>query len=100
MNFNDKLHFGAICRDAIDTFGAEHQLIKTLEELSELQKEICKYFECEESWQKELAKINIAEETADVEIMLEQLKIIFKNADAVDQWRGAKLERLERRLHG
>ena len=45
------------------------------------------------------AQIVIAmEEMADVEIMLEQLKVIFGNRAAVDNYRSAKLNRLADRL--
>jgi hypothetical protein len=38
---------------------------------------------------------NIAEEIADVEIMLEELKAIYHNGDRVAKWRQRKLERME-----
>jgi hypothetical protein len=41
----------------------------------------------------------VAEEIADVRIMLEQLEIMYDCADAAEDWRRAKLERLERRLN-
>ena len=43
---------------------------------------------------------HIAEETADVEIMLAQLKIIHQCHDAVKAWRRKKLKRLWLRLKG
>lgn len=43
---------------------------------------------------------HIAEETADVEIMLAQLKIIHQCRDAVKAWRRKKLKRLWLRLKG
>lgn len=41
-----------------------------LEEMAELQKEICK------AWRGKDNEVEIAEEVADVEIMLEQIKLI------------------------
>lgn len=54
----------------IDYYGEEKQIIKAIEEMSELQKELCK---------KLLGKSDrdsLVEEIADVQIMLDQLKII------------------------
>lgn len=41
---------------------------------------------------------NLAEEMADVEIMLEQLKIIHNNRDKIKTWRNIKLGRLIARM--
>ena len=81
----------AIILDAIQAFGKEHQLFVAVEELSELQKELCKSLRgCGNIW-------HIAEEVADVEIMLEQLKEIYMLHDLCDNYMAMKLERLERR---
>lgn len=50
-------------------YGLENQILKCVEELSELQKELIKYIL--------YRKGNVIEEMADVEIMLEQLRYIF-----------------------
>lgn len=81
-----------IMRQAIRTYGAQAQEMVLLEEMSELQKEICKY------WRGRDNTRAIAEEIADVEIMLEQMKMIFQCADTVSLYRIQKLKRLERRL--
>lgn len=77
---------------AVDTWGAEAQAKMLLEEMAELQKEICK------AWRGRDNTAEIAEEVADVEIMLEQIKLIFEIRDTVDIYRTAKLERLRLRL--
>lgn len=59
----------AICESALKKFGLEKQMIKCVEELSELQKELCKLSLEEGNLE------NTIEEIADVEIMLEQMKI-------------------------
>lgn len=68
------------------------QKIVAVEEMSELTKELV----------KDLRGIadekHIAEEMADVEIMLEQLKIIYNNSDIVEKFKIEKLERLEKIL--
>ena len=81
-----------IMRDAIDCYGSDNQLIVACEELSELQKEICKALRGNPSFSA------IAEEIADVEIMVEQLKMIFANGCDVAVFKQAKLERLEKRM--
>ena len=81
-----------ILQTAIGTYGADAQEKMLLEEMSELQKEICK------QWRGRENRSQIAEEIADVEIMLEQMKMIFQCADAVSLYRIQKLKRLERRL--
>jgi hypothetical protein len=80
-------------RDAVDTYGKESQLIVAIEELSELTKELTKNLRGEDNTN------HIYEEMADVQIMLDQLHIIFKNSDAVKGWKRKKLQRLRERLH-
>ena len=77
---------------AIKTYGKEAQTKMVLEEMSELQKEICK------AWRGRDNIGNIAEEIADVEIMLDQLKLMLDIEEEVGQYRQEKLRRLEQRL--
>lgn len=77
---------------AIATYGKEMQMVVACEEMSELQKELCKSLRGRDNLPA------IAEEIADVEIMLEQLKIIFGCHCDVGIYRMDKLERLARRL--
>lgn len=79
---------------AIDAYGRENQLIVAIEELSELQKELCKQMRINTG----RPRSRVAEEIADVEIMLEQLKMLFKNDDAVEMYRLDKVVRLKTRL--
>lgn len=81
-----------ILEKAIHTFGAQMQMTVAIEELSELQKEICKQLRGVDR------TVCLAEEIADVEIMLEQLKMLFDCADEVQTWRKGKLMRLECRI--
>lgn len=64
-----------IMEQAVDNFGHAHQIIKAMEEMAELEKELCKILS--EPTNTAARLDNIAEEIADVEIMLTQLKIIF-----------------------
>ncbi len=78
---------------AIDKYGVEPQLIVAIEELSELQKEITKYLRGKGSLD------HIAEEMADVRIMLSQMGFIFDNFEKVTEWEGVKLNRLWKQIH-
>ena len=81
-----------ILQEAIDRYGTEAQLMMVLEEMSELQKEICKWFRGKRD------RDAIADEVADVEIMLEQVKIIFDLHGEVNEHIDRKIERLRYRL--
>jgi NTP pyrophosphatase (non-canonical NTP hydrolase) len=80
-----------IYQQLINKFGKDNQCIVAIEELSELQKEICKYL-------RGLGNIeNLAEEIADVEIMLEQLKIIYACDSLVAEKKDYKINRIKKR---
>lgn len=84
---NNKLY-----QKAIGAFGVDAQLTVAIEELSELTKEICKA-------KRGIEHIaNIAEELADVEIMCEQLRLIFGIDTQVEAWKEVKLKRLANQL--
>lgn len=81
-------------KDALHVFGSQNQITVALEEMSELQKEFCKYLRNDSSF----STVNIAEEMADVEIMLEQMKMLFRCDDAVEEQRQYKVQRLRERI--
>ncbi len=81
-----------ILQEAIDRYGMDAQLKMVLEEMSELQKEICKFWRGKDNLEQ------IADEVADVEIMLEQVRIIFQIEDVVDEHISQKISRLRDRL--
>ena len=81
-----------IYRKAVNRFGKLDQLIVATEELSELQKELCK------TLRGKMNIDNIAEEIADVEIMLSQLHIIFNIDYDIEKQKQTKLERLSKMI--
>lgn len=81
-----------VLKAAISHYGERMQVIVAIEELSELQKELTKFL------RGQADEKHINEEMADVEIMLEQLKLMFGNRAAVTHWEHKKLTRLESRL--
>lgn len=83
-----------ICRQALETWGEEAQMLMVLEEFAELQKEILKNINRKKSNIEE-----IVDETADVYIMLEQLKINYNIEKEVEKRIEYKLkERVSKRL--
>ena len=84
-----------ILRDAVKTWGMEAQRRMMIEEMSELTKAVCKLARANIGAEAELTVASIREEMADVQIMLDQMKVMF--GDPVDQER-KKIARLRRRL--
>lgn len=80
-----------IYKSMIEKFGKEAQTIVAIEELSELQKVLCKHLRGQTNFE------NIVEEIADVKIMLEQLELIFDCDLLVIQEMAKKLQRTEKR---
>ena len=79
----------AILRGAISHFGCGTQINKAIEEMSELIRALSRMDSQE----------NIAEEMADVRIMLAQLEIMLGNRAEVRAWELRKLQRLSERVH-
>ena len=81
-------------KQLIKTFGSRYQILIAIEELSELQKELIKYLRNKNN------QDHISEEMADVDIMLYQLRLIFKNDKKIDQYIKKKTKRTQQRyLH-
>lgn len=81
-----------ICAFAVNNFGENAQMIVAIEECSELQKEITKIIRNKGNLE------NLAEEIADVEIMIEQLKYMYKLYNQVSVHKREKIKRLEKIL--
>ena len=80
--------------NALIRYGEEMQLTVAIEELSECQKEICKFIRGYGN------AGNLAEEVADAMIMLEQVQMIFGIEDMVNREVNRKVSRLDARLKG
>ena len=78
-----------VCLAALEEFGFENQMLKSIEELAELQRAIARAIVAPSD------RDNIHEEIADVEIMLNQMRLIFDPTE-IDDWKDSKLERLAR----
>lgn len=84
-----------ILSKTIEKYGIKHQLVKLMEECGELVQAAGKCFDVNES----MDEVNFdhhAEEMADVEILIDQFKLMFpdKIDFSVNSWRKKKLNRL------
>lgn len=79
-----------ICKKAIDCYGDAKQASVAIEEMAELTVEILHSFRGREA--------NVSEEIADVEIMLQQLKMIYNCSKEVEEIKDEKLFRLQERI--
>ena len=80
--------------------GEANQRRMAIEECSELIKALCKYdrYFVDEDVDKKILRLNIIEEMADVEIMIDQLKLMFDHNNDFEKAKESKLKRLARRL--
>lgn len=83
---------GDLYAAAVKKYGKISQLIMCMEEMAELTKEISKSIRGADN------SSAISEEIADIEIMLEQLRVIYHNRSEVDTIKADKLRRLAYRM--
>ena len=91
INYEDRKK---VYQAALNKWGVDLQTMMAVEEMSELTKEICKI---------KRGKMDLdalADEIADVTIMLEQLRAIYGLNDAVCDHMDAKILRLQSRVGG
>jgi hypothetical protein len=87
----------ALLTKAIRAYGEPAQIDMAIEEMAELTKALCKIKRAQDGCEATAAIGNAVEEMADVQIMLDQLRIIFhRSTEEIEE---AKLERLAGRLH-
>lgn len=85
--------------EIIETYGIEKQMMQCIEEMGELIVAINKYIRAGFDDTCIDAYNNVIEEIADVQIMTEQMRLMFDGA-AVDEVVVEKLERMRGRLDG
>lgn len=86
----------ALLDRAITAYGAPAQMDMAVEEMAELTKALCKVKRVSCAAEAKAVLENVVEEMADVQIMLDQLRIIFGRSTA--EAKEYKLERLKKRL--
>ena len=80
----------AICFKAVRTFGEYSQCIKAMEECGELIHALSR-----KVLDQDPDLDNICEEIADLEILMDQMRVIFGDA-FIDKWKQNKLEKLNK----
>ena len=83
-----------VYRKAIERFGPPNQMIKAIEEMSELTKVLAKIL----VMGGEVSLDELIEEVADVTIMMEQLRLMYNINDEVCEMMDSKVKRLEGRV--
>ena len=81
-----------IYRAALDKWGPTSQTLMVFEEMGELQKELCKHARGSDN------RDDIAEEIADVLIMLDQMMLLHDCGKLVKRCKDFKLSRLQKVL--
>ena len=81
-----------ICKRALEVFGEEKQMKKCVEELNELAVALLHYEDGKDSEE------HVAEEIADVEIMLQQMTLMIGCQTFVEKYRAGKLEQLANKV--
>ena len=79
-----------ICKKAVRTFGENAQCIKAMEECGEMVHALAR-----KVLDQDPDLDNICEEIADVEILMEQMRVVFGDA-FIDKWKQNKLEKLNK----
>ena len=83
-----------VYRKAIKRFGKVNQMVKAIEEMSELTKVLAKIL----GVGGEVSLDDLVEEIADTTIMMEQLRLIYNIDDQVCDIMDSEVKRLERRV--
>ena len=83
----------AVFHKSLKAWGGEAQVLCLLEEMAELQDALCKHKRGRRTLE------DIAEEIADVEIMLDQMKLLFHIEKEAEAQRARKIARVEERLN-
>lgn len=81
-----------IYRDALNVWGAQNRITKLFEEQAELTVAICHHMENRDG------VAHIAEEIADVRIMLDQIEFLYQVKGLSEKIRQEKLDRLDRKI--
>lgn len=92
----DNFYAKAVCKVAVHTYGKDLQRMTAIEEMAELTQALSKdkrYPNTPEVLD------NIAEEIADVRIMLDQLEYIYDCSNKVEEYRKKKIYRLVDRIN-
>jgi hypothetical protein len=96
IEYSISLPYKQKIKEIINVYGEEHQINKAIEEMAELTKELIKYQNRHQEYltQEKIIK-NIKQELADVEVMIEQIKIIFNfTQNEIDEIKQRKVRKV------
>lgn len=85
-------------KEALSQWGEEAQCTMSIEEASELIKALCKLWRAKGDKAYNKHKMMLQYEIADLDIMIEQLKLIFGTSE-IEHFKNEKLDRLKKRLY-
>lgn len=88
----EKIVIEPTCQRAVETFGKVYEMTVAIEEMGELIQALTKVIRGKADFD------NVAEEIADVEIALEEMKHAFNNANQVKEWKHNKIIRLSEKI--
>jgi hypothetical protein len=96
IEYSISLPYKQKIKEIINVYGEEHQINKAIEEMAELTKELIKYQNKHQEYlTKEKIIKNIKQELADVEVMIEQIKIIFNfTQNEIDEIKQRKVRKV------
>ena len=86
-----------------EQFGIENRMLQCSEEAGELIQALCKYqriLNADKTCNTDMvhAEYMIAEEIADIEICLKQIKYLLGNTEAVERIKAQRVDRTEQRM--
>lgn len=84
-----------ILASAIDKYGVQAQVMMAIEEMAELTKALCKLPRSTGGDDTKARIGHVREELADVQIMIDQMKLIYGDTEEIEQ---EKLDRLEKMI--
>lgn len=92
-------------REQAEQFGLENRMLQCTEEAGELIQALSKYRRIQQgdkTCRTDMchAEYMVAEEMADLEICIEQLKYLLGNTEQIEQIKAEKVHRTEQRLYG
>ena len=96
VEYSTNMPYTKKIKEIIIIYGEEHQINKAIEEMAELTKELIKYQNKHQEYlTKEKIIKNIKQELADVEVMIEQIKIIFNfTQNEIDEIKQRKVRKV------
>jgi NTP pyrophosphatase (non-canonical NTP hydrolase) len=103
VRYNNMKEYNKRIYEQAEQFGIENRMLQCSEEAGELIQALCKYqriLNADKTCNTDMvhAEYMIAEEIADIEICLKQIKYLLGNTEAVERIKAQKVDRTEQRM--